>query len=203
MAKKFAFLMIGPTLPAPDELIDELENRSGILADADLALPAVSQADVFRSELEILRSHKTEGLRRKDVEGSWARICRKAEKTGRDVVIAHPGYAAATPSQVNLLLDGLAGFRTHVIITAPKGAPGLDDLIDVWAAVLKPSRLHVLRVAEDDGVDLVLAKLLELVLEARTHRLEKRIAKLKDADDEQEQHKLARLKARLKKLTPA
>lgn len=203
MAKKFAFLMIGPTLPAPDELVDELESRASILAGADLTLPAVSQADVFRSELEILRTHKAEGLRRKDVEGSWARICRKAEKTGGDVLIAHPGYAATNPAQMALLLDGLSGFRTHVVITAPKGAPGLDDLIDRWAAVLKPSRLHVLRVAPEDSVDLVLAQLLEVVLEARTHRLEKRIAKLKDTADEQQQHKLARLRARLKKLTPA
>lgn len=179
MSKHHAFVLVGPSIPADDELIDELARRSEVLDEAALALPKVTQADLFRSGVELLRRHKAEGLRRSDVEGSWARVCRKAEKRKGDVLFGNAAYVAAEPAQISLLLDGLAGFRTHVVITAPRGTEGIDELIEPWTQAVKASRLHVLTLEEGDDLDTLLARIVELARDTRTADLERRIVKLK------------------------
>jgi hypothetical protein len=130
---------------ADDELIDELARRSDLLDEAALALPKITQADLYRSGVELLRTHKAEGVRRADVEGSWARVCRKAEKRKADVLLGNAAYVVAEPAQISLLLDGLSAFRTHIVITAERGTEGIDELIEPWtqavsAAARRPRR---------------------------------------------------------------
>jgi len=180
MAKHHAFVLVGPSIPAADELIDELSRRSELLDEAALALPKVTQADLFRSSVELLRTHKAESMRRADVEGSWARVCRKAEKTKADVLFGMSSYVAASPEQIALMLDGLAAFRTHIIITTERGSEGIDELIEPWTQAVKASRLHVLTLEKGDDLDVLLGRVLELARDTRTADLERRILKLKE-----------------------
>jgi hypothetical protein len=180
MAKHHAFVLVGPSIPAADELIDELSRRSELLDEAALALPKVTQADLFRSSVELLRTHKAESMRRADVEGSWARVCRKAEKTKADVLFGMSSYVAASPEQIALMLDGLAAFRTHIIITTERGSEGIDELIEPWTQAVKASRLHVLTLEKSDDLDVLLGRVLELARDTRTADLERRILKLKE-----------------------
>lgn len=179
MAKNHAFLLVGPTIPGGDELQDVLLREGTLLADAALTTPDVTQEDLFRSAVEVLRTHKEEGLKRKQVEGSLARVVRRAEKRKAAVIFGHPAYAAADAGQRALLLDALSGLRTHVVVTAERGRPGLDDLLDGWAAQVKPSRLHVVTLEEGEGLETVLPRIVELARTAREADLEKRIGKLK------------------------
>lgn len=179
MAKNHAFLLVGPTIPGGEELQDVLLDEGTLLADAALTTPDVTQDDLFRSSVEVLRTHKDEGLKRKQVEGSLARVVRRAEKRKAAVIFGHPSYAAADAGQRSLLLDALSGLRAHVIITAERGRPGLDDLIDGWATQVKPSRLHVVTLEEGEGLDVLLPRIVELARTTREADLEKRIVKLK------------------------
>jgi len=179
MSKHHAFVLVGPTIPMADELIDELARRSELLDEAALALPKVTQADIYRSGVELLRTHKAEGVRRADVEGSWARVCRKAEKRKSDVLFGNAAYVVADPAQISLLLDGLSGFRTHIVITAERGMEGIDELIEPWTQAVKASRLHVLTLEAGDDLDTLLGRIIELARDTRTADLERRIIKLK------------------------
>lgn len=179
MSKKKAFLLVGPAVPGVDELHDQLALRTDVLTEAGLALPEVTQADLFRAGVEIRRTHRAEGLRRRDVEGAWARVCRKAEKVKGDVLIAQDTYAAAAPVEIALALDGLAAFHVHVVLTIASGAKGVDDLIEPWTQLVKPARLHVLTLGDDDGLDEVLTEVTTLALRERAAHLENRIEKLR------------------------
>lgn len=160
MAKNKAYLLIGPDVAGVEELHEELTMRADELATVGLKVPDVTAADIFRGAVEIRRTHKAEGLRRKDVEGTWATICRAAEKCRGDVVLGLDLYAAAGGDQIALLLDGLRGFQTHVVVTLTGEDPDelldLEDLIGPWSRLVKPNRFHVLDVDEQAGLDDVL-----------------------------------------------
>jgi hypothetical protein len=167
MAKYKAYLLIGPDVAGVDELHEELTMRADELATTGLSVPDVSAADIFHGAVEIRRTHKAEGLRRKDVEGTWAAICRAAEKCRGDVVIGLDQYAAADGDQIALLLDGLRAFETHVVVTLTGEDPSeqvrLEDLIGPWSRLVKPARFHVLDVDDQAGLDDVLGEVSRLI----------------------------------------
>lgn len=180
MSKKFTFVLAGPAIPQADELIDGLARREVLFAEAGIALPAATQAESWKAGVEIRRTHKAEGLRRKDVEGSWTRLVRLADKTRSDALIACPGLAGADDDQAALALDALAGNFTHVVLTfaASDDADTVEATVAPWAALVKPHRLHVVRLAADEQLDDLLTRIVDLAAEARTVDLERRIAKL-------------------------
>lgn len=173
MAKNNAFLLVGPAIPGVGELHQSLVDRADRLGEAGLRLPDVTQADVRRAGVEILRTHKAEGLRRRDVEGAWARICRKACKVRGDVVLAQDAFVDATSEQLALALDSLAGHRVHAVLTPSYADEGLAD---IWRPLVKKGRIHV--VAGSD-VDQLVRDLAALSLQERADRLEKRMRKLR------------------------
>ena len=182
MAKHKAYLLIGPDVAGVEELHEELTTRAEDLAKAGLSVPGVTAADIFRGSVEIRRTHKAEDLRRKDVEGAWAGVCRTAEKCRGDVVIGLDLYAAADRDQIALLLDGLAAFHPHVIVTLTGESPSeqlrLENLIGPWADLVKPHRFHVLSVEDGAGFDDVLAEVATIAALEREAHLERRIVKL-------------------------
>jgi len=182
MAKHKAYLLIGPDVAGVEELHEELTARADDLAIAALSVPAVTAADVFLGSIEIRRTHKAEGLRRKDVEGTWAAICRAAERCRGDVVLGLDLYAAADRDQIALLLDGLRGFQTHVVVTLTGEDPGqelaLDDLIGPWSELVKPQRFHVLDVEDDAELDDVLGEVAALAHRERVVHIGRRADKL-------------------------
>ncbi|UMG94551.1 hypothetical protein [Nocardioides sp. TF02-7] len=75
--------------------------------------------------------------------------------------MSQPLLCRATRPEIALLLDGLAGFEVHVVVTVTSPhawtAPGepetdLCQVLDRWgAAVRKPERLHVVLVETEPG----------------------------------------------------
>jgi hypothetical protein len=149
MAKKHkAWIHVG--MPGVGDVIEPaLAHHHAALIELGAASAARTTAESFRAAVEMTRSHKDWGLKRADVEGQWTRLVRRAEKARADLVFSQSLLAAATPEQVALLVDALAGYQVHVVVTT-----GLDDetaTVAAWqAAVRKPERLHVI---ETDGME--------------------------------------------------
>lgn len=144
MAKRKAFLHIGPPRSTGDFLGAALAEHAAALEDAGLRHPAISAEEMFRATIEIRRDHQAWGYGRREVEGAWAGICRRAWKGRKDVVLSQDLLAGCTGAQVDLLLDGLHGMQVHVVVTG-------TEVPSAWAPVVKPERLHVIEVPETDA----------------------------------------------------
>ncbi|KAA1427631.1 hypothetical protein [Nocardioides antri] len=148
MAKKRkVFLHVGPS--GPGDIIEAaLVHHRDALVELGIDAPAKSADETFLAAVEVLREHKAWGFTRKEVEGQWATLCRRAWKGSQTVVLSLPLLAAATRPEIDLLLDGLAGLQVHVVLT-PRPDEDVDAMVDRWgAAVRKPERLHVVRLED-------------------------------------------------------
>lgn len=133
MAKRLLLLHVGP------DSVD-LPAMTAPLALGGVRLPDVGAETLAHAGLEILRTHKAAGLKRKHVEGSWARVCRRAWREKADCFVSVPAFFGATPEQAALALDGLADFRVVLVLTSgftvePSAA---------WTALVKAERTHLL-----------------------------------------------------------
>lgn len=133
MAKKFLFLHIGPSAVDLDAM------RAG-LELGGVALPEVSPEALTHADLEIRRDHKSAGLKRKNVEGAWAKVVRKVFKTKSDCFLSLPGFFDTTDEQAALAYDGLAGLKVILVLTT-----GFEvEPPAAWTRLVKPERVHVL-----------------------------------------------------------
>lgn len=144
MAKRKAFLHIGPPRTGGGFLDSALTEHADALAAAGVRHPAISAEEMFRAAIEIRRDHKAWGYQRREVEGAWAGICRRAWKGKGDVVFSQELLAACTAPQIDLLLDGLAGFEVHVVVTERE--PG--DVLEAWKQAVRPDLWHVVSAPE-------------------------------------------------------
>ena len=150
MAKRKAFLHVGPTHSGSDFLDEALAVHADALAAQRIRKPAKSADEMLRAALEIRRVHKSWGYKRREVEGAWSAICRRAYKGKDTVVFTQPHLAAAGHDEIALLLDRLPGFEVHVGVnvvapTAPTGDQDVVAIVGRWAAALRsPDRLHVI-----------------------------------------------------------
>ncbi len=113
--------------------------------------------EMFLAAIEMTRTHKAWGYRRRDVEGTWAGICRRILKAKgtHAFVLSQPLLGAAAPEQIDLLVDQLPGLAVHVVLVAPAGAD-LAEPLERWGrAVRKPERLHVLQDRAGQGPEYV------------------------------------------------
>jgi len=167
MAKHHLFLHIGPDVVEVDA---EVRER---LAAVGVRTPDVGQDDLHRADLEIRRAHKAAGLKRKDVEGAWAKVCRKTRRTRSDAFISEPGFLEADADQAALAIDGLAGLKVHLVLTAQAQA----DLPVAWTRLVKPERIHVVEPGLSSG-DFA-ARLARVALSEEKARLDKALIKVK------------------------
>ena len=158
MAKPKSFLLVGLPHAGVPLLTAALERHRGILAERGVRVPARSADEVFRAAVELRREHKAWSLRRKDVEGTWSGLCRRAlkhaAKDGSSVVVGHELFAGAARHEIALMVDGLAETEVHVVVLAgvPDGRVGLfpDELdlagvLERWeVAATRPERVHVI-----------------------------------------------------------
>ena len=101
--------------------------------------------------IEIRREHRAHGLRRREVEGAWAEICRRAHQGRKTPLVSVPGFGACTSDQVDLLLDSLAGLRVHLVATVPADAAEDEDgALAHWRSRLGGGRLTTVAVAPGD-----------------------------------------------------
>ncbi|GAA5106611.1 hypothetical protein GCM10023339_03750 [Alloalcanivorax gelatiniphagus] len=165
MAKRLFLLHIGPDAVDVSEMTDAL-------ALGGVAVPDVD-ADAFEhAGIEIRRSHKAAGLKRKQVEGAWAKVCRRAWKTRSDCFVSIPSFFAATPEQAALALDGLADFKVVLVVTSGFTA----EPPAAWLSQVKDGRTHVL--PSDLTDEQLAAQVSRIALIEEETRLDKRLAKV-------------------------
>ena len=157
MAKPKTFLLVGLPHAGVPLLTGALEQHRDALLAGGIRLPARSADEAFRAAVEVRREHRAWGLRRRDVEGTWAGVCRRAlkhsDKNKATVIVGHELLSGAAPEEIALIVDGLTGTQVHVVVLAavPDGRVGLfpDELelgsvLTRWeAAVPAPDRVHV------------------------------------------------------------
>src|SRR5262245_1559400 len=101
MGKQKAFLIVGLPHTGVPLLTAALEQHRTALLEQGVRVPARSADEAFRAAVELRREHKAWGLRRRDVEGTWAGICRRALKPaktkGDTIVVGHELLAGAAP----------------------------------------------------------------------------------------------------------
>lgn len=156
MAKKRkVFLHVG--MPGVGDVMEAaLVHHRDALVELGFDVPARSAEETFLAAVEILREHKAWGFSRKEVEGQWATLCRRAWKSQLPVVVSLPLMAGASRPEIDLLLDGLVGLQINVVLTAgpDDDADQLDGIVARWgAAVRKPERLHVVRLGDPTPKD--------------------------------------------------
>jgi hypothetical protein len=125
MARRSVHLQIGLPGAGGDFVAAALSRHADSLRQRGTCVPAAPE-EALHAALEITRTHAARGLRRRDVEGAWAAICRRVHRQRGDVVLGHDLFAAASPNQVALLLDGLAGLDVHVVLVASDPATLLE-----------------------------------------------------------------------------
>ena len=165
MAKRLFLLHLGP------DTVDLDEMREG-LDLGRIATPDVDPEVVELAGIEITRTHKVAGMSRKEVEGAWAKVCRKAWKAKSVVFVSVPGFFDATSEQAALALDGLAGFKVVLVVTSgfavqPPAA---------WLSLVKEDRVHVL--PDNLGAEQLAAQVARIALIEEEARLDKRLAKI-------------------------
>jgi hypothetical protein len=165
MAKRLFLLHLGPDPVDLDEMSDGL--RLGRIATPDVDTEVLDLAGI-----EITRSHRAAGLSRKEVEGAWAKVCRKAWKAKSDVFVSVPAFFDATPEQAALALDGLAGFKVVLVVTSGFAVQPPAP----WLALVKQDRLHVL--PDHLGDEQLAAQVARIALIEEEARLDKRLAKV-------------------------
>lgn len=162
MAKNKLFLHVGPE---PRSLTHaDLAGHRALLAGAGCLVPQVQQSALDAAATEMLRTHRAQGMRRREVEGAWAGITRGLWRLGTDVLLSQPQFAEATDEQFALIVDHLAGVELHVVVLT---APATRSL-PAWSGSVPASRLHV-REVEDDAAAVDLAETLTGVVWAVRH----------------------------------
>ncbi|KRE93922.1 hypothetical protein ASG76_10905 [Nocardioides sp. Soil774] len=165
MAKRLFLLHVGP------DPVD-LRAMTATLAHGDVAVPDVAADVLVHAGIEIRRSHKAAGLKRKQVEGSWAKVCRRARKAKADCFVSVPAFFDATSEQVALALDGLAGSKVVLVVTS-----GFDvEPPAAWLAEVRQDRVHVLPSHLSD--EQLAAQVARIALMEEERRLDKRLAKV-------------------------
>ena len=165
MAKRLFLLHLGPDAVDVSEMTDAL-------ALGGVAVPDGGADRFAHAGIEILRSHKAAGLKRKEVEGAWAKLCRRARKTRSDCFVSMPSFFAATPEQAALALDGLADFKVVLVVTSGFTA----EPPVAWLSLVKDGRTHVLPSNLTD--EQLAAQVARIALIEEEARLDKRLAKV-------------------------
>ena len=165
MAKRLFLLHIGPATVDLDEMGEVL--HLGRIATPDV------DAEVYDlAGIEITRSHKAAGLSRKEVEGTWAAVCRRARKAKSDVFVSVPAFFDATSEQAALALDALAGFTVVLVVTSGFAA----NPPAAWLSLVEADRVHVL--PDNLGDEQLAAQVARIALMEEEARLDKRLAKI-------------------------
>jgi hypothetical protein len=165
MAKRLFLLHVGP------DAVD-VAAMTEALALGGVRVPTADAEAYEHAGVEIRRSHRAAGLRRKQVEGAWASLCRRARKAKADCFVSLPAFFDATPEQAALALDGLADFRVVLVVTSGFTA----EPPTAWTSLVKEGRTHVLPARL--SAEQLAAQVARIALIEEEARLDKRLAKV-------------------------
>ena len=91
-------------------------NRAA-LKEHGFVYPYVQQEGMFHAAVETSGNPAHWGLRREDVDGTFAAMLQRGRETGRTVVISHEIFGAATPEQIEAIAAQLGDFEVHLVVT--------------------------------------------------------------------------------------
>lgn len=126
-----------------------------------------SQAEARLATHDLLRTHRSAGLDRSEVEGQWARVCDRVWKHNGVSVLSTPDLCVADKDQIKLALDPLTGVEVHLVLTVDSRSEqlyggwlaeprkhrqaeefwaghDLEQLLARWGWTFRSERLHVL-----------------------------------------------------------
>lgn len=141
MGKRTAWIYTGLPHTGGPAVAEVAYAHGDALAAHGIGLPASSPEQMHRAATELMRDHRDQGLRRRDVEGAWADVCRRAWRDKRACLVGDERLAAADADQVALLLDGLAGLRPRAVL-ALRDPSAL--LVEGWVAEVREGRATTL-----------------------------------------------------------
>lgn len=148
MRRRTVYLHLGLAGSGGGFLEVALLEHAAALAAQGIAHPVTAPDEMFRASVEIRWEHRTWGYRRRDVEGTWAEICRRVHRSEQPVLLSQELLTACSPDQADLLLDTLSGAEVHAIITARRRdveRHEFSDLTDRWRRALgRRNHLHTL-----------------------------------------------------------
>ncbi|QWF21923.1 hypothetical protein KM427_23955 [Nocardioides sp. LMS-CY] len=148
MARRTAYLHIGLPGSGGGFVETALVEHSESLTEMGVQHPTITDDEMFRAAVEIRRDHRAWGYQRREVEGTWAEICRRTRRGSGPILLSQELLAACTDDQAALLLDTLDGHEVHVVVTARRADAERHELADLarrWArAVGGAERVHVL-----------------------------------------------------------
>ena len=125
------------TAHAPRALIPaNLAAHRETLAASGVAVAAGEEESSLVTH-ELLRTHRQAGLRRRDVEGGWARVCDRVWQHKGVSVLSTPDLCVADKDQLNLALDPLIGLEVHLVLTVDTFS---QQLYGGWLAELRSGR---------------------------------------------------------------
>lgn len=119
MARRRCFLHIDLAGLTGHRLGHGLMANREILRDLGFKTPVHQVLEAELASIELRRTHAERGLKRREVEGQWAQIARRAWKGRRTPVLSVPGLGRCTPEQATLALDALAGLKLTVLVSVP------------------------------------------------------------------------------------
>ncbi|WP_426245627.1 hypothetical protein [Nocardioides sp. LHG3406-4] len=155
MARRTVHLHVDFTGLAGDKITESLVAHRHELHERGFKVPVKDAGEPWLATLEMRRDHKEHGLRRKQVEGAWAEICRRAHKGRRTPLVSVPGFGTCTPDQIDLVLDGLAGLRVHLVATipaaaGPEAAEARERALAHWRSRLAKGKVTLVALAPGD-----------------------------------------------------
>lgn len=125
-----------------------LLDHAEALAAQGVAHPIRRPDEMFRAAVEIRRDHRTYGYQRRDVEGTWAEICRRTLRCKDRVLLSQGLLTTCTPDQADLLLTTLPGAEIHAVITARRADAERHEfaaVTELWRRALgRRNHLHTL-----------------------------------------------------------
>ncbi|WP_248583552.1 hypothetical protein [Nocardioides sp. InS609-2] len=155
MARRTIHLHVDFSSLDGDVITDSLMAHREHLKGCGFKVPVKESDQPFLAAIEMRRDHKTHDLKRSQVEGAWAEICRRAHQGRKTPLVSVPGFGTCTPTQVDLLLDSLAGLRVHLVATvpsvaSPEAAETVDHTLAHWRSQLARGRVTTVPVAPGD-----------------------------------------------------
>ncbi len=95
-----------------------LGNNRMALREAGHVYPFVRQEGMFHAAVEMAGAPARWGLRREDIDGTFAHLLRRGRRLGGTVLISHEIFGSATRAQIAAMAPLLEGFEVHLVITA-------------------------------------------------------------------------------------
>lgn len=136
MSRRKLIWHLGLAQPLRPVIGSGLEAHAEALAARGLQVVA-SPEQARHATHELLRTHRTAGLRRSAVEGTWARVCDRVWKHKGISLLSTPDLCVADKDQIRFALDPLIGVEVQLVFTVDSRP---EQLYGGWLAELRAGR---------------------------------------------------------------